>query len=101
MAKLLKSQPSLKVFIVGHTDDSGGLAHNLALSQQRAEAVAKALVAGHGIAPAGWPPRAWPPMRRWPAITRKPARRAIAASNWSSNKCTVEPRWHLRRGPTS
>ncbi|MHB1057460.1 MAG: OmpA family protein [Rhodanobacter sp.] len=52
MAKLLKSQPSLKVYIVGHTDGSGALAHNLQLSQHRAEAVAKALAADYGIAPA-------------------------------------------------
>jgi outer membrane protein OmpA-like peptidoglycan-associated protein len=52
MAKLLKTQPALKVYIVGHTDDSGSLAHNLALSQQRAEAVAKALATDYGIAPA-------------------------------------------------
>lgn len=50
MADLLKSQPSLKVYIVGHTDDSGSLAHNLALSQQRAEAVVKALGTHYGIA---------------------------------------------------
>jgi outer membrane protein OmpA-like peptidoglycan-associated protein len=50
MAKLLKAQPSLKVYIVGHTDDSGALTHNLSLSQQRAEAVAKALAAQYGIA---------------------------------------------------
>lgn len=52
MAKLLKAQPTLKVYIVGHTDDSGTLGHNLMLSQQRAESVAKALVAEYGIAPA-------------------------------------------------
>ena len=49
MAALLKNQPSLKVYIVGHTDDTGAVAHNLQLSQQRAEAVVKALAA-RGIA---------------------------------------------------
>ena len=49
MATLLKSQPALKVYIVGHTDNTGTLAHNLALSQQRADSVVKALEA-RGIA---------------------------------------------------
>jgi outer membrane protein OmpA-like peptidoglycan-associated protein len=43
MASLMKSQPALKVYIVGHTDDSGTLDHNLVLSAQRAQAVVKAL----------------------------------------------------------
>ncbi|WP_237561494.1 OmpA family protein [Frateuria defendens] len=49
MAKLLANQPSLKVYIVGHTDNSGSLEHNLFLSEQRAEAVVKALTTGYGI----------------------------------------------------
>jgi outer membrane protein OmpA-like peptidoglycan-associated protein len=50
MGDLLKQTPTMKVYIVGHTDDSGALAHNLTLSQQRAEAVLKALVSHYGIA---------------------------------------------------
>jgi outer membrane protein OmpA-like peptidoglycan-associated protein len=50
MSELLHKQPSLKVYIVGHTDDTGALAHNLTLSQQRAESVVKALTTTYGIA---------------------------------------------------
>jgi outer membrane protein OmpA-like peptidoglycan-associated protein len=34
--------------MVGHTDSVGGLESNLKLSQERSDAVVKALVAGHG-----------------------------------------------------
>ena len=50
MAKALNASPKLKVFIVGHTDNSGTLAHNVELSQKRAEAVVKALHATYAIA---------------------------------------------------
>jgi len=52
IAKLLKDDPSLKVFVVGHTDNVGGVDSNIKLSQDRAEAVLQALVRDHGIAPA-------------------------------------------------
>lgn len=43
MAKLLQQDPKLKVYVVGHTDNQGVLAHNVELSQKRADAVVKAL----------------------------------------------------------
>lgn len=49
MAKLLKSDPKLSVYIVGHTDNVGTLARNTELSQKRAEAVAAALAGEHKI----------------------------------------------------
>jgi OOP family OmpA-OmpF porin len=49
MAQALKSDPGLKVFIVGHTDNQGVFENNLALSQKRAQAVAEALTAKYGI----------------------------------------------------
>lgn len=49
MAQLLKAQPALQVFVVGHTDNQGAFDANLQLSQQRAQAVVDALVKGQGI----------------------------------------------------
>ncbi len=51
IAKLLKGQPGLKLFVVGHTDSQGLVDGNIALSQARAEAVLKVLTSEHGIAP--------------------------------------------------
>ncbi len=52
IAKLLKGEPTLKLYVVGHTDNVGGLESNVRLSQERAEAVLQALVRDHGVAPA-------------------------------------------------
>jgi outer membrane protein OmpA-like peptidoglycan-associated protein len=50
MAKLLRGQPQMKVFIVGHTDSQGSYEHNMTLSRARADAVAAALVRSYRIA---------------------------------------------------
>ncbi len=44
MVKLLKANPSMKAFVIGHTDNVGALEMNLKLSADRAAAVVKALV---------------------------------------------------------
>ena len=50
IAKLLNEQPSLRLHVVGHTDNVGVLGHNMTLSKQRAEAVVNALVSDYKIA---------------------------------------------------
>ena len=52
IAKLLRSDPALKLHVVGHTDAVGALEANLKLSQARAEAVVQALTGRHGVAAA-------------------------------------------------
>src|SRR5262249_52336709 len=49
-AAWLLRYPHLTVIVEGHADDTGGLAHNLAISQQRAEAVRRRLIQT-GVAP--------------------------------------------------
>lgn len=49
IAQYLKAHPSLAVYIVGHTDGTGGFEHNMELSRARAAAVAAALARSHGI----------------------------------------------------
>jgi outer membrane protein OmpA-like peptidoglycan-associated protein len=49
LVDLMKEQPTLKIKIIGHTDDVGSEADNLKLSQDRAAAVVTALV-NKGIA---------------------------------------------------
>ncbi|MCB4812425.1 DUF4892 domain-containing protein [Methylovorus menthalis] len=44
MAKLLVSNPGIRAYIVGHTDNVGSFNNNLELSQRRADAVVKALI---------------------------------------------------------
>lgn len=48
-AKLLKDNPDLQIYVVGHTDSVGGYDTNLDLSRRRAQAVVDALVSRHGI----------------------------------------------------
>ncbi len=50
IAKLLGADPSLKIFVVGHTDNEGTVDGNVKLSQDRGQAVLQALVRDHGVA---------------------------------------------------
>ena len=50
VVKLLQRDATLKVHVVGHTDNVGDPASNLKLSQERAAAVVKAFVTRHHIA---------------------------------------------------
>ncbi len=49
IAKLIKNDGALKLYVVGHTDNVGSFDSNMKLSKDRAEAVVKALSGKHGI----------------------------------------------------
>jgi len=49
LAKLLKADSGLKVYVVGHTDNAGTLEGNVKLSLDRAQSVVQALVRTQGI----------------------------------------------------
>ena len=49
IASLLKQNAQLKLYVVGHTDDTGNSQANQQLSEQRAQAVVTALTAQHQI----------------------------------------------------
>lgn len=49
IAKLLKADPKLKLYVVGHTDNVGAFDYNIKLSQARAAAVVSVLVNKNGI----------------------------------------------------
>jgi len=49
VAALLAANPAMRLEVAGHTDNTGGKAHNLKLSQDRANAVVTALVGQLGI----------------------------------------------------
>ncbi len=51
IAKVLKSEPSLRLHVVGHTDNQGKAAYNLDLSFRRATSVVEELTRKYGIGP--------------------------------------------------
>lgn len=62
IAALLRAQPKLALFVVGHTDATGALQHNLDLSRARARSVAAALTKDHAIAAARLDPHGVGPL---------------------------------------
>lgn len=52
LAQWLQANPTKAVTLVGHTDASGGMASNIALSKKRAESVQQSLIAQYGVAAA-------------------------------------------------
>jgi outer membrane protein OmpA-like peptidoglycan-associated protein len=49
IGELLKQRPDLKLHVVGHTDNVGGIESNMALSKRRAESVVVALATAYGV----------------------------------------------------
>jgi outer membrane protein OmpA-like peptidoglycan-associated protein len=50
ISKMLKADPKLKVYVVGHTDNVGNVPSNMDLSNRRAASVVQALTSQYGIA---------------------------------------------------
>lgn len=51
IAIYLKDNPSIKLYVVGHTDNTGSYEYNLKLSMNRAKAVVNKLISEYGINP--------------------------------------------------
>ncbi len=51
IGKLLKQNPNLKLYVVGHTDSVGKISYNMKLSRKRAEAAVKVLITKYGVSP--------------------------------------------------
>ncbi|HWG20809.1 MAG TPA: OmpA family protein [Terracidiphilus sp.] len=49
ISKMLKQDSKMKVYVVGHTDNVGGLVSNMDLSKRRAAAVVQALTSQYGV----------------------------------------------------
>lgn len=49
IAKFLKQNPDIDLYVVGHTDSQGGFDYNMDLSRRRAESVIDRLVSEYGI----------------------------------------------------
>jgi len=49
ISKLLSENPSLNLFVVGHTDNVGDFKYNMKLSEERADAVVKILVSKYNL----------------------------------------------------
>jgi OOP family OmpA-OmpF porin len=49
IAKLLQENPSLSLYVVGHTDMQGTFQYNISLSEKRAAAIIEALVKNYGV----------------------------------------------------
>ncbi|MFH1196797.1 MAG: OmpA family protein [bacterium] len=49
IAKMIKANPKKKLFVVGHTDNSGTFDHNIKLSKDRADAVVKELTSKYSV----------------------------------------------------
>lgn len=49
IAKLLKQNPKLNLYVVGHTDNVGPMNTNIDLSQRRAQAVLRVLTTNYGV----------------------------------------------------
>jgi outer membrane protein OmpA-like peptidoglycan-associated protein len=82
VADLLKSDATLKIQVVGHTDSTGDAVKNQPLSQQRAESVKKALVEKYGADAARISTNGWARSSRSRTTRRTRAARRTGVWSW-------------------
>ena len=82
IAKFLKQEPKVTLFVVGHTDNVGGYDHNMGLSQRRAASVVQELTAKHGVAAARLKPAGTGHWRRWRQMRPTKDARRIGVLSW-------------------
>jgi OOP family OmpA-OmpF porin len=62
VAKYLKTNPAVKLYVVGHTDNVGGHDYNMDLSARRAASVVRELTVKHAVAAARLKPAGTGPL---------------------------------------
>jgi OmpA family len=82
LAKLLKSNPSLRLHVVGHTDNQGKADYNLDLSRRRAASVVRELTGKMGSRRIGWMRSDAGCTRPWRLTAAKTTAPRIGGMNW-------------------
>src|SRR5260370_6385882 len=85
IAKLPHENPKLNVYVVGHTDNQGSLAHNLDLAQKRSESIVRTLIGDYKINAGRLLAKGVASFAPVATNETEAGRAQIDGSNWSNN----------------